>query len=30
VGANFNLEPGVDNGNYPSSRIISFGLSVGF
>ena len=30
VGANFNLEPGVDNGNYPSSRIISFGLNVGF
>lgn len=30
VGANINLEPGVDNGNYPSSRIISFGLSIGF
>ncbi|WP_407430529.1 SusC/RagA family TonB-linked outer membrane protein [Arcticibacter sp.] len=30
VGANTTLEPGVDNGNYPSSRIISFGLSVGF
>lgn len=30
VGANPNLEPGVDNGNYPSSRIISFGLSVAF
>jgi TonB-linked SusC/RagA family outer membrane protein len=30
VGANPNLEPGVDNGNYPSSRIISFGLSIGF
>jgi TonB-linked SusC/RagA family outer membrane protein len=30
VGANPNLEPGVDNGNYPSSRILSFGLSVGF
>jgi len=30
VGANPNLEPGVDNGNYPSARIISFGLSVGF
>jgi TonB-linked SusC/RagA family outer membrane protein len=30
VGANPNLEPGVDNGNYPSSRIISFGLSLGF
>jgi len=29
VGANINLEPGVDNGNYPSSRIISFGLSLG-
>ncbi len=30
VGANINLEPGVDNGNYPASRIISFGLSLGF
>lgn len=30
VGANVNLEPGVDNGNYPSSRIVSFGLNVGF
>jgi TonB-linked SusC/RagA family outer membrane protein len=30
VGANANLEPGVDNGNYPSSRIISFGLNFGF
>ena len=30
VGANPNLEPGVDNGNYPSSRILSFGLSLGF
>jgi TonB-dependent starch-binding outer membrane protein SusC len=30
VGANLNLEPGVDNGNYPSSRILSVGLSVGF
>ena len=30
VGANVNLQPGVDNGNYPSSRILSFGLSVGF
>jgi TonB-linked SusC/RagA family outer membrane protein len=30
VGANSTLEPGVDNGNYPSSRIFSFGLSVGF
>lgn len=30
VGANINLEPGVDNGNYPSSRIISFGLNIGF
>ncbi|WP_295772335.1 TonB-dependent receptor [uncultured Mucilaginibacter sp.] len=30
VGANANLEPGVDNGNYPSSRIVSFGFSVGF
>ncbi|TDG37273.1 TonB-dependent receptor [Pedobacter changchengzhani] len=30
VGANANLEPGVDSGNYPSSRIISFGLGFGF
>jgi hypothetical protein len=30
VGADINLQPGVDNGNYPSSRIISFGLNVGF
>ncbi|MDQ6610005.1 MAG: TonB-dependent receptor [Bacteroidota bacterium] len=30
VGANVNLEPGVDNGNYPSSRIISVGLNIGF
>jgi len=30
VGANFNLEPGVDLGGYPSSRIISAGLSLGF
>ncbi len=30
VGANASLEPGVDNGQYPSSRIISFGLSFGF
>jgi TonB-linked SusC/RagA family outer membrane protein len=30
VGANINLEPGVDNGNYPSSRIVSIGLNVGF
>ncbi|HKG07077.1 MAG TPA: TonB-dependent receptor [Pedobacter sp.] len=30
VGANVNLEPGVDNGNYPSSRIVSFGLGFGF
>lgn len=29
VGANVNLEPGVDNGNYPSSRIISVGLNIG-
>ncbi len=29
-GENINLEPGVDNGNYPSSRIISLGFSVGF
>ncbi|SEN32619.1 TonB-linked outer membrane protein, SusC/RagA family [bacterium A37T11] len=30
VGANVNLEPGVDNGNYPSSRIVSFGIDFGF
>ncbi|WP_084165640.1 SusC/RagA family TonB-linked outer membrane protein [Dyadobacter crusticola] len=30
VGANFNLEPGVDVGGYPASRIISFGLNLGF
>jgi len=30
VGANVNLEPGVDVGNYPSSRIISVGLNIGF
>ncbi|HZH95752.1 MAG TPA: hypothetical protein VEY06_07700, partial [Flavisolibacter sp.] len=30
VGANANLEPGVDVGNYPSSRIISVGLNIGF
>ncbi|MCF0055049.1 TonB-dependent receptor [Dyadobacter sp. CY356] len=30
VGANFNLEPGVDLGSYPSSRIISVGLNLGF
>ena len=30
VGANVNLEPGVDNGNYPSSRILSVGLNIGF
>jgi len=30
VGANVNLEPGVDVGNYPSSRIISIGLNIGF
>lgn len=29
VGANANLEPGVDNGNWPSSRIISFGINLG-
>ena len=27
---NTTLEPGVDNGNYPASRIISLGFSVGF
>ncbi|TDH19728.1 TonB-dependent receptor [Segetibacter sp. 3557_3] len=30
VGANANLEPGVDNGNYPSSRIFTVGINVGF
>ncbi|MGZ5189776.1 MAG: SusC/RagA family TonB-linked outer membrane protein [Flavisolibacter sp.] len=30
VGANVNLEPGVDVGGYPSSRIISVGLNIGF
>jgi hypothetical protein len=30
VGANAVLEPGVDNGNYPASRIISFGINIGF
>jgi hypothetical protein len=30
VGANANLEPGVDVGGYPSSRIISIGLNIGF
>lgn len=30
VGANVNLEPGVDVGNYPSSRILSIGLNIGF
>ena len=30
VGADVNLQPGVDNGIYPSSRIISFGLGFGF
>ncbi|SKB49909.1 TonB-linked outer membrane protein, SusC/RagA family [Parapedobacter luteus] len=30
TGANANLQPGVDNGNYPASRIISFGLGFGF
>ncbi len=29
VGANVNLEPGVDNGNYPSSKIISVGINIG-
>ncbi|MBC8034488.1 MAG: SusC/RagA family TonB-linked outer membrane protein, partial [Chitinophagaceae bacterium] len=29
VGANVNLEPGVDNGNYPSSRIITLGINFG-
>lgn len=27
--ANINLEPGVDTGNYPSSRIITIGVNVG-
>jgi TonB-dependent starch-binding outer membrane protein SusC len=30
VGANINLEPGVDNGNYPSSRVITVGINIGF
>ena len=30
VGANANLEPGVDVGGYPSSRIISVGINIGF
>jgi TonB-dependent starch-binding outer membrane protein SusC len=30
VGANVNLEPGVDNGNYPASRILTVGLTLGF
>jgi TonB-linked SusC/RagA family outer membrane protein len=30
VGANANLEPGVDLGGYPSTRIISVGLNIGF
>jgi TonB-linked SusC/RagA family outer membrane protein len=31
IGAgNINLEPGVDVGSYPSSRIITIGISVGF
>jgi len=30
IGANINLEPGVDAGNYPSSRIFSLGLNIGF
>jgi TonB-linked SusC/RagA family outer membrane protein len=30
VGANVNLEPGVDNGNYPASRILTVGLTIGF
>jgi TonB-linked SusC/RagA family outer membrane protein len=30
VGANFNLEPGVDLGGYPQSRIISLGVNLGF
>ena len=30
VGANANLEPGVDVGGYPSSRIVSIGLNIGF
>ncbi|MDQ3845678.1 MAG: TonB-dependent receptor, partial [Bacteroidota bacterium] len=30
VGANVNLEPGVDVGSYPSPRILSVGLNIGF
>jgi TonB-linked SusC/RagA family outer membrane protein len=29
IGANVNLEPGVDVGGYPSSRIISVGINIG-
>jgi TonB-linked SusC/RagA family outer membrane protein len=29
IGANVNLEPGVDIGSYPSSRILSVGLNIG-
>ena len=30
IGANANLEPGVDVGGYPTQRIISVGLNIGF
>ncbi len=30
IGANANLEPGVDVGTYPASRIISVGINIGF
>ncbi|MBD0278069.1 MAG: hypothetical protein ICV81_08925, partial [Flavisolibacter sp.] len=30
VGANVNLETGVDVGSYPSPRILSVGLNIGF
>jgi len=29
IGANANLEPGVDIGSYPASRILSIGLNIG-
>lgn len=30
IGANVNLEPGVDLGTYPASRIVSVGINIGF
>jgi hypothetical protein len=29
IGANVNLEPGVDLGSYPASRILSVGINIG-